>query len=133
MAKKKKNTQVTEEENVNTEEVMVDESSEEEGVEQGLADERDQAPIIKKPEPPKLDGAIEKQVTAMGKDTAKKLRNSPQEKVRVPKDPLNPKDSFVVVGINGWNLQIQREVDVHLPKPVIDLLRLGGYNPTLVK
>jgi len=46
---------------------------------------------------------------------------------------LNPKDSFVVVGINGWNLQIQREVDVHLPKPVIDLLRLGGYNPTLVK
>lgn len=76
---------------------------------------------------------VEAQVSALAKETAEKLKQCPQEKVMIPKDKLNPSDSFVVVGINGWNLQIQREVPVTLPVTAVVLLEQGGYGPTRVR
>ena len=80
-----------------------------------------------------LDLSIERQVTQLGIATAEKLRKSTKDKVMVPVDKMNKEDQFVLVGINGWNFQIQRGVPVILPEEVIDLLLEGGYNPTRVK
>jgi hypothetical protein len=76
---------------------------------------------------------IEAQVTAIARKTAEELKTFPKEKVMIPKDKLNPQDSYAVVGINGWNLQIQRGVPVVLPVPVVELLEDGGYSPTRVR
>ncbi len=126
-SKKKK----TEEETV----VMEDDNMEEsEAVQEGMP-ERDQDPIIKdkSPSPDPLAKSIERQVTAMGRKTAEKLRSAPKEKIKIPLDQLNPNAGDVVVGVNGWNLQIQRGVAVNLPSPVVALLEQGGYNPTRVR
>lgn len=77
--------------------------------------------------------SIEKQLSQLGKKTAELLKARPQEKVLVPIDKLNKYDEFVVVGINGWNLQIQKGVPVMLPDCVVDLLIDGGYQPTRVR
>ena len=112
-------------------------------VKEGLAAERDPASVVKDTTKESmvsqedavniLDESIAKQVSRMGRLTAEKLRNSPNEKVLIPKDKLNMHDEYVVVGINGWNLQIQRGVPVILPRQVVDLLAQGGYSPTLVR
>lgn len=96
----------------------------------------DCAAVTPEPEEPKLeklDASIEKQVTSLGKAMAEKLRTYPQEKVMIPVDKLNKSDSFVVVGLNGFNIQIQRGKTVSLPRPVVDLLIQGGYAPTMVR
>ena len=76
---------------------------------------------------------IEAQVTAIARKTAEELKTFPKEKVMIPADKLNTQDTYAVVGINGWNLQIQRGVPVLLPVPVVELLENGGYNPTQVR
>ncbi len=80
-----------------------------------------------------LSPSIEKQVTSMGRAVAEKLKTYPQEKVQLPIDKLNKGVMDVVVGINGFNIQIKRGVPVMLPIPVVDLLIQGGYNPTIVR
>lgn len=112
-------------------------------VKEGLAAERDPASVVKDTTKESmvsqedavniLDESIAKQVSRMGRLTAEKLQNSPKEKVLIPKDKLNEHDEYVVVGINGWNLQIQRGTPVILPRQVVDLLAQGGYSPTLVR
>lgn len=74
-----------------------------------------------------LDAQIERQVTQLGRRTAEKLRQCPQDRVIIGKDPLNEKDEYVVVSINGWTFQIKREVPVSLPEPVVKLLEQGNY------
>lgn len=110
-----------------------------EAVKEGVP-ERDQASIPKPlydKEAEAIDfteqQGIEAQVTAIARKTAEELKTFPKEKVMIPKDKLNPQDSYAVVGINGWNLQIQRGVPVLLPVPVVELLENGGYNPTQVR
>ncbi len=76
-----------------------------------------------------LDG----QLTALGRKTAELLKQCPKHKVVIPFKELNPDDDFVVVGINGWNLQIKRGVPVMLPDEVIHALSVGGESPTLVR
>ena len=76
---------------------------------------------------------IEAQVTAIAKSTAEALKKYPKEKVVIPQDKLNPQSTYVVAGINGWNIQIQRGVPVWLPEPVVVLLEDGGYTPTRVR
>ncbi len=77
--------------------------------------------------------SLDKQLTKIGRDTAEKLNKREKFKVIIPKNELSPNDTFVVVGINGWNLQIKRDVPVYLPDVVVDLLANGGYSPTLVR
>jgi len=136
MSKKtKKKTEESVEEGVIVDETGEEEVEEQEGVTEGMSAERDPAPIIKDstPTPDPLAASLEKQITAMGKKTAEKLKSCTYEKIKIPMDDLNPKETFVIVGINGWNLQIQRGVAVNLPIPVVDLLEAGGYNPTRVR
>ena len=76
---------------------------------------------------------VEAQITAIAKETAEKLKQCPKEKVMIPKDRLNAQSTYVVVGINGWNIQIQRGTPVLLPVPVVELLENGGYAPTQVR
>ena len=114
-----------------------------EAVKENLAAERDPASVVKDTTKESmvskenavnvLDESVAKQVSRMGRQTAEKLRNSPKEKVLIPKDKLNMNDEYVVVGINGWNLQIQRGVPVILPRQVVNLLAQAGYGPTLVR
>lgn len=76
-----------------------------------------------------LEKSIEKQVAAMGRATREALRKQPLRKVTIPIDKINPHDTSVLVGLNGFNLQIKRNVPVVLPQPIIDLLVIGGYSP----
>lgn len=122
-----------------TEEDIDEEGEEEEveGVVEGSA-EHDPIATIKPKKPPAeavdlLDATIEKQVTHLGRATAQKLRKEEKELVMIPIDKLNPKDTEVLVGINGWNFQIMRGQPVLLPVPVVDLLINAGYNPTRVR
>ncbi len=80
-----------------------------------------------------LDPSIEKQITTMGRAMAEKLKTYPQEKVMIPIDKLNKGVTDVVVGMNGFNIQIKRGVPVMLPIPVVDLLIQARYNPTIVR
>lgn len=48
-------------------------------------------------------------------------------KIIIPHDPLNPKDSFVPVGINGKITQINRGVEVEVLEEIARILREAGY------
>lgn len=76
-----------------------------------------------------LDG----QLTALGRETAKKLAEAEKFKVKVPINPMAKDDTFVTASINGWNFQVKRGEPVMLPVEIIDLLANAGYNPTLVR
>jgi hypothetical protein len=80
--------------------------------------------------PDALEESLERQVTALGRKTAERLRKRPKIKTLIPKDKLNPNDEYVVVGINGWNFQIKRDTWLMLPAPVVNLLQEAGYQPT---
>ena len=77
--------------------------------------------------------SLNEQLTALGRKTARKLSDQPKHKVMIPIKELNPNDSSVVVGINGWNLQIKRGVPVLLPEEVVKLLAGAGETPTIVR
>ncbi len=47
--------------------------------------------------------------------------------VKIPIDKQNPKDKEVIVQINGYIYQIERGVEVEVPKPVKVLLERGGF------
>ena len=47
--------------------------------------------------------------------------------IKVPVNPLNPKDLDVVVQINGYVYQIKRGVMVEVPAPVAKLLERAKY------
>lgn len=80
-----------------------------------------------------LEQSVEKQVAAMGRATGELLKKEKRHKTLIPLDKLNPHDGEVIVGLNGFNLQIKKNVPVMLPGAIIDLLEEGGYNPTLVR
>jgi len=75
---------------------------------------------------------IDAQLHELAKATKAKLDKEKKVKVRIPKDQLNKNNNYALVGINGFNLQIMREVNVYLPTPVYELLVQGGYNPIYV-
>lgn len=113
-----------------------------ESVVEGIAAEREAASVPSNPnniaEPDMtmqgndlLDSTLEKQVTQLGRKTAELLRQGKKVMAFIPVDKLNRDDKSVVVGINGWNFQIQREQWVNLPVPVVELLQMGGYQPTI--
>ncbi len=81
-------------------------------------------------EPEELAQSIQAQVKSIGKRTAALLKAQRQIKVQVPIDKLNKSDKYAVVGINGWNFQIEKGKPVKLPEAVVKLLENGGYAPT---
>jgi len=115
----------------------LEDEEEKEGVVEGSAEHDPVATVKGAPKSPEavdvLDATIEQQVTQLGRSTAEVLRKSPKEKIMIPVDKLNEHDSYVLVGINGWNFQIQRGVPVVLPVQVVDLLADAGYAPTRVR
>jgi uncharacterized protein YbaR (Trm112 family) len=80
-----------------------------------------------------IKSSLNRQITELGRKTAKALENSPKHKVMIPENKLSPEDTFVVAAINGWTFQIKRGVPVLLPDEIINLLADGGYTPTLVR
>ena len=113
----------------------------EDAVSEGLAADRDPSSTVKPVYDKKAEaedmfapgGGVEAQVSQLSRKTAEELKKFPKHKVMIPADKLNPGHGSVVVGINGWNIQIMRGVPVLLPEPVIELLVNGGYNPTHIK
>lgn len=112
----------------------------EEDVVEGLSAESEPASTLPKKskeqeaaEEAAAQASVAKMVKQMGKQTAAALAKHPTEKIKIPMDKLNPEDDEVWVGINGWNYRIKKEVAVELPVPIVDLLIMGGYNPTRVR
>jgi len=75
----------------------------------------------------KKDTLTDSQIDQTIKATGNMLKKYPKVKIRVPKDNLNPGDSFVVAAINGYIFQIKRSETVEVPEPVAKLLEQGGY------
>ena len=77
--------------------------------------------------------SLDSQLTALGRETAKQLDQCPKHKVMIPMKELNPDDTFVLVGTNGWNMQIKRGEPVLLPDEIIERLAASGDAPTFVR
>ena len=77
--------------------------------------------------------SLDSDLSALGRDTAEKLNKQPKFKVMIPMKELNPQDTFVVVGTNGWNMQIKRGEPVLLPEDIITRLSESGEAPTFVR
>jgi len=67
------------------------------------------------------------QLDYLAKAAGEEIKKLPKVKIRIPKDPLNPKDEVVPVCINGYIWQIKRGETVEVPKPVADILADAGY------
>lgn len=61
-------------------------------------------------------------------DTAKMTAEGKEEtiKVRVPIDPLNPKDKEIIVGVNEKYAKIIRGEETEVTRPVFEQLRNAG-------
>lgn len=65
---------------------------------------------------------IEKNIEETAKETVKEKKF----KVRIPIDPLNPKDTEVLVGINEKYAKIIRGEDTEVSEPVYEVLKNAG-------
>lgn len=68
------------------------------------------------------DAEIEKEA----KETAKKVKEK-TVRIKVPVDPLNPKDLMVPVVINGYLWNIKRGETVEVPENVANILENAKY------
>ncbi len=69
------------------------------------------------------DEAMDKMAQAAGDE----INAQPKVKIKIPKDPLNPKDDTVPVGVNGYYWVIKRGETVEVPEVVADILTEAGY------
>ncbi|MDL2215733.1 hypothetical protein LJB77_01485 [Ruminococcaceae bacterium OttesenSCG-928-N02] len=69
------------------------------------------------------DAQIDAAASAFG-DT---LAQQKKVRIKIPKDPINPADSFVPVCVNGYIYQINRGESVDVPQTVAELLEEGKY------
>lgn len=76
--------------------------------------------------------SLKTRVTNMGRKAGEELNQKKKVKVMVPIDELSPEDEHVVVGTQGWNMQIKRGEPAMVPEPIVRRLVESGYNPTLV-
>lgn len=63
----------------------------------------------------------------MAKEAGKAINQEEKVKVKIPIDPLNPKDNTVPVCINGYFWYIKRGERVEVPKVVEEVLENAGY------
>ena len=59
-------------------------------------------------------------------ETAKKVKES-TVKIKIPVDPMNPKDLIVPIMINGYKWKIKRGETVEVPEAVADILEEAKY------
>lgn len=69
----------------------------------------------------------EAQLDNMAKEAGKEINKEEKVKVKIPVDPLNPKDEVVPVCINGYFWYIKRGERVEVPKVVEEVLENAGY------
>lgn len=62
------------------------------------------------------------------KDTAKEVTEKKEKtfKVRIPVDPLNPKDKEIIVGVNEKYAKIIRGEETEVSEPVYEVLKNAG-------
>lgn len=62
------------------------------------------------------------------KDTAKEVAEKKEKtfKVRIPVDPLNPKDKEIIVGVNEKYAKIIRGEETEVSEPVYEVLKNAG-------
>lgn len=63
---------------------------------------------------------------AEAQETAKKLKKE-MVRIKVPVDPMNPKDLMVSVSINGYKWLIKRGETVEVPEEVAKILENAKY------
>ena len=68
----------------------------------------------------------EEQIEKEAKETAKKVKTK-TVRIKVPVDPLNPKDLMVPVVINGYLWNIKRGETVEVPENVANILENANY------
>ena len=68
----------------------------------------------------------EEQIEKEAKETAKKVKTK-MVRIKVPVDPLNPKDMMVPVVINGYLWNIKRGETVEVPENVANILENAKY------
>ena len=68
----------------------------------------------------------EKEIEKEAQETAKKLKEN-LVRVKLPIDPLNPKDLMVPVVINGYQWLIKRGETVEVPEQVVRILEEAKY------
>ena len=80
--------------------------------------------------------SLNKQVTSMGRKTGEKLNDEKKykkHKILIPESQFAKNEEFILVGTNGWNMQIKRGVPAMVPDEILTRLSRSGYNPTLVR
>lgn len=67
---------------------------------------------------------IEKEI----ENTAKEVAESKEKtyKIRIPIDPLNPKDKEIIVGVNEKYAKIIRGEETEVSEPVYEVLKNAG-------
>lgn len=63
----------------------------------------------------------------IAKETAIKLKSKGLVRIKIPVDPLNPKDLIVPVKINGYKWLIKRGETVEVPENVVKILERAKY------
>ncbi len=69
----------------------------------------------------------DKEIDNISKETGTTLKDKDKVRIKIPNDPLNPKDTQVVVGINGFNYVIKRGQTVEVPEEVARILEDAKY------
>lgn len=68
------------------------------------------------------DGALDSEAKRFGKQLAR----APKRRIKIPKDPLNPKETMIRVVLNGYQFNIPLGKEVELPVPIIEILERSG-------
>lgn len=66
------------------------------------------------------------EIEEVKKETKKEVKKEKMYKIRIPLDPLNPKDKEVIVGINEKYAKVVRGEDTEVSEPVYEVLRNAG-------
>ena len=69
----------------------------------------------------------DKEIDNIAKVTGAELKGVEKVRIKIPADPLNPKDNVVPVGINGYNYLVKRGETVELPTEVVRISEEAKY------
>ena len=91
--------------------------------------ENNQTPVVNSTEnnaTPVVKEINEKEIEKEAQETAKKVKTA-MVRIKLPEDPLNPKDLMVPVVINGYQWLIKRGETVEVPEQVSKILEDAKY------
>ena len=69
----------------------------------------------------------DKEIDNISKETGTALKDKDKVRIKIPNDPLNPKDTQVVVGINGFNYVIKKEQTEEVQEEFAKILDYAKY------